>query len=413
MSLANATTLKFDEPRKFPAWAETLCVFLACLLHHVSLQSQLPVDDVAAYYVDLRDNKLVWDVGHLWAEPIGLFVYHHLQPHMGIIAGLEMLNVVSCAAAMAIFFRTLRMAGSSLLHGVLAVLLVAVSFDLVSLGPTAHIKLLVFPALALALHYAVAWELSIAPGTLARGTTKERRNPARLVAAAGAWLGIASTLLVSMLPMGPFIALLVFVVAYRQSRNLRQATTAAAIYLVAMGVCGLVSLLAAYSLALATDTTQQGNTCLRCGWRGGEGGRASGLLWLHRNAVPRHLQRRLQIRRPAGYRVTRACCDARLRHRSVAVLPAPGAQRRRGDYYIGITGQYPLVRSARGMVAQGFGAAVRLPARRDSVCRVLECERSGTLVPVHDAHCIAGSAQSPAPRHRVRAGDPDAVAGGQ
>jgi hypothetical protein len=252
MSFADALSMKFDQTRRFPPWVETLTVFLACLLTYVSLLSQLPVDDVAAYYVDLRDNKLVWDVGHLWAEPIGLFVYHRLQSHMSILAVLEMLNVLSCAAAMAIFFRTVRLAGNSLLHGVLAVALVAVSFNLISLGPTAHIKLLVFPSLALALHYAVKWELCVARG--ANGG----QNPARLLAAAGAWLGIAATLLVSVLPMGPFIALLVFVVARRHGGNFRQAGTATAIYLAAMGICGLLSLLAAYSIALETDTTQRG-----------------------------------------------------------------------------------------------------------------------------------------------------------
>ncbi|MDB5816030.1 MAG: hypothetical protein JWN23_3147 [Rhodocyclales bacterium] len=245
MSFADTTSLKFDAGRTLPPWLETLGVFLACLLGYVLLLSQLPVDDVAAYFIDLRDNKLMWDVGHLWAEPIGLFAYHHLQSHMSILAVLEMLNVISCAAAMTIFFRTLRLAGNSLLRAVLAVMLVAVSFNLISLGPTAHIKLLVFPVLALAIHYAVAWELA-------------RQDDTKLLVAAGASLGIASTLLVSVLPMGPFIALLVFVVARRRGAGLRQASASTAIYLIAMGVCGLLSLLAAYAIAVETGTTQRG-----------------------------------------------------------------------------------------------------------------------------------------------------------
>ncbi|MFT3736553.1 MAG: hypothetical protein QM776_16305 [Rhodocyclaceae bacterium] len=233
---------------RWPAWLEALLVALAGALFFRLLLSDLMVDDAPAYVEALHANRFVWDVAHLWVQPLALIAFRLLSPALNAVQLLEAMNVTACALAMGIFFRTLRLAGLSLPRALAGVALLAVSFNIVSLGPTAHIKLLVFPALAAALHYAVRWELALQTG----------RASLRDIAISGMWLGVGATLLVSVLPMGPFIALMALWAVRRQGGSWRAGWQAGVVFGIAMGISGLVFLLAGYLTALATDTTHAG-----------------------------------------------------------------------------------------------------------------------------------------------------------
>lgn len=232
----------------WPAWREALLATALGALYFYLLLSGLLVDDVPAYVEALHANRFVWDVAHLWVQPLALMAYRLLHPVLDAVPLLEAMNVTACALATGIFYRTLRVAGLSTPRAIAGVTLLVVSFNIVSLGPTAHIKLLVFPALAASLHYAVRWESALQAGA----------TGLRDIALSGAWLGAGATLLVSVLPMGPFIALLVLWAVRRQGGAWQASLRASVAFGVAMGISGFLLLLAGYFTALATDTTQAG-----------------------------------------------------------------------------------------------------------------------------------------------------------
>jgi hypothetical protein len=130
-----------------------------------------------------------------------------------------------------------------------ATALVAFSFNLVALGPTAHIKLLAFPALAMSLRHAILWEVATARGQRTAGHG----------IAAGLWLGLACNLLVSVLPAGVLATLLMPWCARRAGQPWPAALRAALPFALALAMAGAGLLLAAYFTALTSHTTQAGS----------------------------------------------------------------------------------------------------------------------------------------------------------
>ncbi|MCE4557554.1 hypothetical protein [Pelomonas cellulosilytica] len=224
-----------------------LAVGAAVLLAYVLLCSAIRVDDVERYWQEMGTNRFHWDLGHLWMQPLALLLYRASGGVLGINHSLEAVNVVSVALGCAVFFTTLREAGHSALKGVAAVVFVAASFNLITLGPTAHIKLMVFPALALALHHAMRWERAEAA---CEATLRESVK-------CGAWAALSVNLLVSVLPQTLLLALFMLIRSARR-QGLVRAVRATLPYAVTLAVVGFGLLLAAYVTARQTDTTQAG-----------------------------------------------------------------------------------------------------------------------------------------------------------
>jgi hypothetical protein len=220
-------------------------VGLAVAIAYALLCSALKVDDVDRYWHELGANSFFWDLGHLWMQPLAMLIYRGSGGVLGVNHTLEAINVVSVALGCAVFFSTLRQAGHSVWKSVAAVAFVAVSFNLLTLGPTAHIKLMVFPALALALHHALRWERAEAAG----------QSGLRDMVASAAWSAIGVNLLVSVLPQALLLALFMLIRSARR-QGLVTAVRNLLPYALTLAIVGFALLLAAYVTARQTGTTQ-------------------------------------------------------------------------------------------------------------------------------------------------------------
>lgn len=209
------------------------------------LLSPIMVDDVQRYIEELGADRFFWDLGHVWMQPLALLVHRLTGGALGIVGTLEAVNVASVALGCGVFYDLLRRCGHSVLRSTLGTALVAISFNLVVLGPTAHIKLMVFPPLALALRHAVLWERAVDEG-----------SPWRWHAiASGVWLGVAANLLVSVLPAGVVLAFVMLVQLRRRDGAWGSALQRALPYGVALTLSGAGALGAAYLTARWTDST--------------------------------------------------------------------------------------------------------------------------------------------------------------
>jgi hypothetical protein len=220
-------------------------VGLAVAIAYALLCSALKVDDVDRYWHELGANSFFWDLGHLWMQPLAMLIYRGSGGVLGVNHTLEAINVVSVALGCAVFFATLRQAGHSVWKSVAAIAFVAVSFNLLTLGPTAHIKLMVFPALALALHHALRWERAEAAG----------QSGLRDMVASAAWSAIGVNLLVSVLPQALLLALFMLIRSARR-QGLVTAVRNLLPYALTLAIVGFALLLAAYVTARQTGTTQ-------------------------------------------------------------------------------------------------------------------------------------------------------------
>ena len=225
--------------------AHLVAVGVLVALAYAALCSALKVDDVDRYWAELGANRFFWDLGHLWMQPLAMLLYRASGGVLGVNHTLEAINVASVALGCAVFFATLREAGHSALKSAAAIVFVAASFNLMTLGPTAHIKLMVFPALALALHHAMRWERADAAGS---STLKD-------MVASAAWSGLAVNLLVSVLPQALLLALFMLIRSARR-HGLVGAVRRTLPYAVTLAAVGLALLLAAYVTARQTGTTQ-------------------------------------------------------------------------------------------------------------------------------------------------------------
>ena len=220
-------------------------VFVAVALAYTWLCSALKVDDVERYWHELGANSFFWDLGHLWMQPLAMLLYRASGGVLGVNHSLEAINIVSVGLGCAVFFATLREAGHSVLKSTAAVIFVAASYNLITLGPTAHIKLMVFPALALALHHALRWERAEAAG----------QSGMRDMAASAAWSGVGVNLLVSVLPQALLLPLFMLIRGTRR-HGFAKAVRNTLPYAVTLAIVGFALLLAAYVTARQTGTTQ-------------------------------------------------------------------------------------------------------------------------------------------------------------
>lgn len=220
-------------------------MILGVALAYAGLCSALKVDDVDRYWHELGANSFFWDLGHLWMQPLAMLIYRASGGVLGVNHTLEAINVLSVALGCGVFFMTLREAGQSVLKSSAAVVFVAASFNLITLGPTAHIKLMVFPALALALHHAMRWERAEAAG----------QPGLRDMVASAAWSGVGVNLLVSVLPQALLLALFMLIRQARR-RGFAAAVRATLPYALTLAAVGFALLLAAYVTARHTGTTQ-------------------------------------------------------------------------------------------------------------------------------------------------------------
>lgn len=212
-----------------------LCVFLCVALTYMLLIAEVPVDDEASFVGRVARQALRFDLAYPWLLPFLQLVVDAFESIASPLAVLKAVNVISASAGFSIFALTLRRSGLSTFVACMTILFAALSFNFVSLAPTGHPKMLSFPFLCGALHFAVEWE---------RQQGLRVRKP---LVFSGILLGIASLFLVNSLVVTPFGVMVIFLrQKFHASKELWSAVNDAVIWaFLAVGVFLLGLLLAA------------------------------------------------------------------------------------------------------------------------------------------------------------------------
>ena len=140
------------------ALAQCCVVFLAAVAFYVSLYGELPYHDAARFIAQVESGRFVWDIGHIFLQPATLLWHEYLGFGEAAEASQKHINTFATALGLAVFYYTLLRLGISLPRRITATILVAVSFGLMTLTPSAHMKMLAFPLLNGALLFGVLWE---------------------------------------------------------------------------------------------------------------------------------------------------------------------------------------------------------------------------------------------------------------
>lgn len=224
----------------WPAWVQALAAAALAALLYTGLCSELPVDDTIHFGPHIEAGVFEWDSAHILMQPAVVLWHRYLGFGGPARASQERFNTFCAALSLGIFYLLLFRLGVAPVRRAVLTALAAVSYNLLSLASSGHIKLGVLPFLTAALYHAVLWERDERAG----GTGGFRR-----LAAAAVFLGIASGFLINSLLAAPFLALAVFGVSLAAGAGGRRALGRA---FGVGGVCGAAAfavLAAGYALA--------------------------------------------------------------------------------------------------------------------------------------------------------------------
>lgn len=169
-----------------------LGVFFVVAVLYASLIAEVPVDDEAAFVARVTSPTVRFDVAYPLLLPFLRLAIDVVGSVMAPLSVLKAINIAAAATGFAIFALTIRQCGLTVLVSCCTVLFAALSFNFISLAPTGHPKMLSFPFLCGALHFAVQWEQC------------REIKPLRTLAASAICLGLSSLFLVNGLAVVPF-----------------------------------------------------------------------------------------------------------------------------------------------------------------------------------------------------------------
>ena len=217
--------------RKVGTWVQVLATFLGGLLFYMSLYGDLPYHDVARFVGQVESGQFVWDIGHIFLQPVTLLWHEYLGFGETAEMSQKHINSVATAASLAVFYLLLLRLQIPLGRRIAATLLIATTASIMTLAPSGHMKLLASPFLDGAILCSVLWEREISAG--------DRRND-NLLWGAAVLLATASALLASCLAAAPFVGLAILLASRRDGSgwavSLRRAVSFGAL-------CGVTFLL--------------------------------------------------------------------------------------------------------------------------------------------------------------------------
>jgi len=209
------------------ALLEPLLVFLAAGTFYVALYGELPYHDVQRFVSQIESGRYVWDMGHVWLQPVTLLWHKYLGFEETAEASQKHINSFFAASAIGVFYFMLLRLGIPAWQRIVASALVMASCNVLILAPTAHMKLVAFPFLTAAFYFAVIWE---------RSPTRSNRD---LVQAA-VWLALAAAFHSSILAVPPFLALAILLTSIRTGGGWYAGLRRAALF---GAICGAVFLI--------------------------------------------------------------------------------------------------------------------------------------------------------------------------
>lgn len=205
--------------RKLPAarrrdWLELTLAFAIIWLFFRLLYSEVPTDDVALYAAKLEADKFDWKVFHIFLQPAALIWHRLFGDGADVVSSMAQINTLSAAIGLAVFYFLLCRLGYGLWLRIVIAGVAAVSFNVLALAPTAHIKMLALPFLATALYHAVLWEHEAVIGG-------KVVNWYRLTMSAAA-LGMSTAFLVTGITVLPFLGLGILLICHRAGKGWHQ-----------------------------------------------------------------------------------------------------------------------------------------------------------------------------------------------
>lgn len=220
---------------------ELALIFLAVAVFYVSLFAELGEDDTERFIASVAAGEFEWDAAHIWMQPATVLWHRYLSFGSTALMSQKVINTVATVAALTIFHALLIQLRAQLWSRIALTFIAAASFNLISLAPTGHMKLIAFPFLALSLWQAVAWEIEIRTESLAAIRW-------RLIVS-GLSLGFSAALLLSCIVALPFAALAIFWLARAQARDPWWGLPDILLFLGLAGVAGALPLLSGFLAA--------------------------------------------------------------------------------------------------------------------------------------------------------------------
>lgn len=214
---------------EWKALVEPALAFLGACAFYVSIYGDLPYHDVERFVRQIDGGNYVWDIGHIFMQPATLLWHRYLGAGEPAELSQKHINTFATGLAVAIFYALQLRLRVPAWQRIAASVLVAASCSLVTLAPTAHMKLLAFPFMNASLYFLVVWERRAhadGPG----GGTGELILAAVLMALAAAFLA-------SCLATAPFTAAAVLLISWRAGDRWTVSLVRAATF---ASVCGMV-----------------------------------------------------------------------------------------------------------------------------------------------------------------------------
>ncbi|HEX9943608.1 MAG TPA: hypothetical protein VGG03_16470 [Thermoanaerobaculia bacterium] len=229
-------------------WQALIVCALAVLLY-ASLHAELPIDDTDRFSPSIAAGVFEWDASHLLMQPAVVLWHRFLSFGDPARSSQERFNAFCAALSLGIFYLLLFRLGVGVARRVLLTALAALSYNLLNLATSGHIKLAVLPFLAVSLYHATLWE-GDERGAGTGGTIR--------LTAAAVGLGIAAAFLINSILVMPFLALAIVAVSLRAGHGMRRVLGRALGFAGLCGATALTLLGAAYLLVGGGPATPGG-----------------------------------------------------------------------------------------------------------------------------------------------------------
>ncbi|MGH6968614.1 MAG: hypothetical protein ACREEN_05880, partial [Stellaceae bacterium] len=222
-----------------------------------------PYHDVLRFVAQIDSGKFVWDMGHVWLQPVTLLWHWYLGFGESAEHSQKHINTVFAAAGIGVFYFALLRFEVGLWQRVVASALVTASCNILTLAPTGHMKLLALTFLTATFYFAAVWERDLSAGSA--------RN--RTLVWSGIFLALAAAFHSSCLAAPPFVALVILLATLRHGDGWAKGIGRAALYGATAGLLFLALLelarLVFFGQWLTPDTfgaSVGAKDALRTGW---------------------------------------------------------------------------------------------------------------------------------------------------
>jgi hypothetical protein len=232
MVVAEQAGIAFGAGPRSYRWLEPALAFFAGILFYMSLYGELPYHDVARFIAQIEGGKFIWDMGHVWLQPVTLLWHWYVGFGESAEQSQKHINTVFAAAGLAVFYSMLIRFERPLWQRIVATALVAASCNILTLAPTGAVKPLALPFLTGSFYAAAVWERDQAQGRLRNG----------VLVLSGALMALAACLHSSCLAAPPFVGLAVLAATLRRGEGWVNGIFRSCLYGLTVGLLYLLSI---------------------------------------------------------------------------------------------------------------------------------------------------------------------------